>query len=123
MKKLTLDALTYRDNYQAVAEWRERLDQNINQALLYANESLKNLDEEINTYIERLYVYLDDVVSHINHIANKTKIDVEGVSKHIFQIQTPLYDESTARMAIREYLISMTRQIGDQVSQMEVHIE
>lgn len=123
MKKLTLDALTYRDNYQAVAEWRGRLDQNINQALLYANESLKNLDEEINTYIERLYVYLDDVVSQINHIANKTKIDVEGVSKHIFQIQTPLYEESTARMAIREYLISMTHQIGDLENQIEVHMD
>lgn len=108
MKKLTLDALKYREDYKAVLEWQKKLDININSALKYLNESLRTRDEAINKFIDRLYIYLDSVAKEIDRIANKTSVDIDGIPKKIFSIRSPIYEEHQAKIAVREHLIMMT---------------
>ncbi|MCD5414937.1 MAG: hypothetical protein LR001_08075 [Clostridiales bacterium] len=108
LRNMTISALDNREDYEEIVEWQKKLKQHIAKTVEIAEYDLMQHDKEINKLIDRLYMYVKKIIQEMSIIQKKTRVKLKDVTKEIFLIKIPEWDEVDAKKIVREHLLWMT---------------
>ena len=111
LRRMVASGLQYRDNYQAVTEWKERLSNRIHLAIRHAEDDMREHDRELQQFINYLHSYLLTMARELRLIPRKTRVKAEDNWKEIFQFDVPDWDEKEGKSELRRHVDWMISQI------------
>lgn len=111
LRRMVASGLQYRDNYQAVMEWKERLSNRIQLAIRHAEDDMREHDRELQQFINYLHSYLLTMARELRLIPRKTRVKTDDNWKEIFQFDIPDWDEKEGKSELRHYVDWMINQI------------
>jgi hypothetical protein len=86
---MVASGLQYRDNYQAVAEWKDRLSNRIHLAIRHAEDDMREHDRELEQFINYLHRLSADHCQELRLIPRKTRVETDDNWKEIFHYEVP----------------------------------
>lgn len=111
LRRMVTTGLKYRENYQEVMEWKNRLSNRIALAIRHAEDDMREHDRELQQFINHLHSYLLTMAAELRIIPRKTRVKVEDNWKEIFQFDVPVWDEKEGKNELRRHVDWMISQI------------
>ena len=119
LRNMTISALDNREDYEEIIEWQQKLKKHIEKTVEIAEYDLMQHDKEINKLIDRLYMYVKKIIQEMSIIQKKTKVKLREVTKEIFLIKIPEWNETDAKIIVRKHLIWMTDSLASDKYRIE----
>ncbi|MDQ7788753.1 MAG: hypothetical protein RDU41_01720, partial [Clostridia bacterium] len=110
-KQQALNGILVKNTYGEVTEWADHLQKRIRAALSIAEKSLRELDEEVQHFINHLHTHLQRICQELQTIPKMTAVKVEGGRKEIFSFSVPAWNEHEGRAKLRQHLEWMLREL------------
>ncbi|MGV8146223.1 MAG: hypothetical protein ACLKAK_07695 [Alkaliphilus sp.] len=112
LRNMTISALDNREDYEEIVEWQKKLKKHIEKTVEIAEYDLMQHDKEINKLIDRLYMYVKKIIQEMSIIQKKTRVKLREVTKEIFLIKIPEWNETDAKIIVRRHLVWMTESLA-----------
>ncbi|WP_083273740.1 coiled-coil domain-containing protein [Geosporobacter ferrireducens] len=111
LRQMTISSILTKTDYQELLQSRNNIANRIVRTKKIAMDDIKQHDDEMNQFINHLYVHLDYIGQEIRMIPHKTRIRTEEGSKEIYQFTVPEWIESEAKEQLRKHIEWMLEQL------------
>lgn len=110
-KQQALNGILVKNTYGEITDWADHLQERIRAALSIAEKSLRELDEEVQHFINHLHTHLQRICQELQTIPKMTAVKVEGGRKEIYSLTVPTWNEHEGRAKLRQHLEWMLREL------------
>ncbi|MGL4799529.1 MAG: hypothetical protein ACRCWY_09095 [Cellulosilyticaceae bacterium] len=114
LRNMAVQGITQKQDYEALAVWKENIVERINHTLTILERDLVDQDQQISQFIIHLYAYLRTVASELTEIPKNTRVNTEEGWKSIYEFTIPTWQEDSGKEKIRNHIYSLLDDIeGD----------
>lgn len=118
LRSSIVDGIRYKRDYTEYLEWQDKSRARLERVISVSEEERKGHYAHLEHMINHMILHLQDVCAGLGELGAKTRIKIGEMTKDIFQIQVPLWQEAAARTSIRMYLNDLTAEL-DQIDEAE----
>lgn len=112
MRQSILNGIRQKQSYQQLVIWEKELRHHIQGANRVAEQNMQAYNEDIKHFINQLHLHLISICDEMGLIQKMTGVKVEEHYKTIYEIKTPVWEESAAKEKLLEHLEWMTEQLA-----------
>ncbi|MFV8830244.1 hypothetical protein [Alkalihalobacterium sp. APHAB7] len=111
LRQTCISGIEYKDTYEHVIEWQEKMKDRINRTVLIAEEDMREHDKQLQQFIAHLHLYLRTITDELRLIPKQTRVKVEEKSKDIYVFSVPEWDEQEGKEELRRHIDWMVLQL------------
>lgn len=111
LKQRTVEGMRYKDNYDDVLEWQNKMQDNLARIIKVAEDDMREHDKQLEHFIEHLNKYLATLTEELKVIPKNTRIKVEDKWKEIFKFDVPDWNEQEGKQELRKHVDWMIKQL------------
>jgi hypothetical protein len=104
LQKMAIEGVDYKTGYEELLDFKKNMMIRIERSTNYANEHIRQKDEELQAYINQIHNHLKTVVEELKQIPKHTKVKEEDQWKTIYTFTIPQWDEEEGKQRIRDYI-------------------
>lgn len=104
LRKMAENGVEYKTTYEDLLDFKKNMMIRIERSTNYANEHIRQKDEELQAYINQIHSHLKTVIEELKQIPKNTKVKVEDQWKTIYTFTIPEWDEEEGKQRIRDYI-------------------
>lgn len=104
LRERTVTGVQQKDQYDQVLDWQGRMRKSIQTTIQIAEDDMREHDQDLEQFINHLFVYLRTITEELAVIPKKTRIKVEDKWKEIYQFHIPSWQEEEGKQELRKYI-------------------
>lgn len=104
LRKMAENGVEYKTAYEDLLDFKKNMIIRIERSMNYANEHIRQKDEELQAYINQIHSHLKTVIEELKQIPKNTKVKVEDQWKTIYTFTIPEWEEGEGKQRIRDYI-------------------
>ncbi|MDE5416054.1 hypothetical protein [Alkalihalobacterium chitinilyticum] len=111
LRQTCISGIEYKETYEHVIEWQEKMKDRINRTVLIAEEDIREHDKQLQQFIAHLHLYLRTITDELRLIPKQTRVKVDDKSKDIYVFSVPEWDEQEGKEELRRHIDWMVLQL------------
>lgn len=93
-----------RITYKEMLHWQTKLGEMIANTIRIAEDDIRELDREMQIFIDLLYTYIRNMADELRLIPKKTRVKTETGTKDVYIFDVPELDEKDGKEALRHHV-------------------
>ena len=111
LRRMIIDGLQYKNNYDDVKDWQAKMSERIQRMVRITEDDIRELDRELQQFINHLHTYLLTLARELRMIPKKTRVRIDDGWKEIFNFDIPDWDEKEGKEELRKLVNYMTEEL------------
>ena len=111
MRRRIVDGIQRKTTYDEFLHWHATICKNINGIMTLAEDERKEHYTHIEHMVNHINLHLLDVCDGLKNLGTKTRIKIEDGYKDIYVVHIPQWQDSEAKIRIRQYMDEVTKRL------------
>lgn len=104
LRKMAENGVEHKTGYEELLQFKNNMIISVERATNYANEHIRQKDEELQAFINIIHVHLKTVVDELKQIPKYTKVKADDQWKTIYVFTIPEWKEEVGKQRIRNHI-------------------
>lgn len=113
LKQMVITGILGRKTYEELLEWQSLMNDRIASIIRVAEDDIRELDSELQQFINHLHIHLVTLARELRMIPRKTRVKIAESWKEVFVVEVPEWDEREGKEELRRYVDWMIEQLED----------